>query len=201
MTPRRRCLVGLGLGGWVTARARAVGAPPPGQRRLGVLSYDQEHGAGWPQLRPALAALGWGEGKNLRTAWHYANRDALRLAALAAALVRSGVDAVLTNGSTTTRFLDCQDGQGARPGHPASAAATRRRGDRVTRRLAATTASAPRPRALAQTINSYPSSRLATRGPRQIRSLMPTDCLAENAATSGYVVKNSGARRDKKVIG
>ena len=105
MTPRRRCLVGLGLGGWVTARARAVGAPPPGQRRLGVLSYDQEHGAGWPQLRQALAALGWGEGKNLRTEWHYANRDAVRLAVLAAALVRSGVDAVLTNGSTTTRAL------------------------------------------------------------------------------------------------
>ena len=71
----------------------------------------------------------------------------------------------------------------------------------MTRRLAATMASAPRPRALARTINAYPSSRLATRGPRQIRSLMPTDYLAENAATSGYVVKNSGARRDKKVIG
>lgn len=107
MTPRRRCLVGLGLGVWVTARARAAGPPPLGQRRLGVLQYGQEKDSNWlpPAIRQALAALGWVEGANLRIEWHYANRDAVRLAALAAALVRLGVHAVLTHGSTTTRAL------------------------------------------------------------------------------------------------
>ena len=104
MTPRRR-LLGLGLGAMVMTRARAAAPPPPGQRRLGVLRYDQEDDSRWPELRQALAALGWVDGMNLRTEWHFANRDAVRLAALAAALVRSGVDAVLTNGSTTTRAL------------------------------------------------------------------------------------------------
>ena len=107
MTPRRRRLVGLGLGAMVMARARAAAPPPPGQRRLGVLLYGQEQSWAWLALgvRQALAALGWVEGANLRTEWHYAEGDAVRLAALAAVLVRSGVDAVLTRGSTATRAL------------------------------------------------------------------------------------------------
>ena len=107
MTPRRRRLVGLGLGAMVMARARAAAPPPPGQCRLGVLLFDAAPAWEWlvPELRQALAALGWVEGTNLRTEWHYAEGDVLRLAALAAALARSGVDAVLTRGSPATRAL------------------------------------------------------------------------------------------------
>ena len=107
MTPRRRRLVGLGLGAMVMARARAAAPPPPGQRRLGVLLFDAAPAWEWlvPELRQALAALGWVEGTNLRTEWHYADGDAVRLAALAAAMARSGFDAVLTRGSPATRAL------------------------------------------------------------------------------------------------
>ena len=52
-----------------------------------------------------MAKLDWVEGKNLTVNWRYAEGDAARLPALAAALVRSGADAILTRGTPATRAL------------------------------------------------------------------------------------------------
>ena len=107
MKPCRRCLVGLGLGVLVTARARAAAPPPPGRRRLGVLLFDREQSWAFlkPDLRQALAELGWVEGANLTTDWRFADGDAARLPALAAALAGSGVDAIMTRGTPATHAL------------------------------------------------------------------------------------------------
>jgi putative ABC transport system substrate-binding protein len=56
-------------------------------------------------LRKEMAELGWAEGKNLSVDWRFANGDAARLAPLAAELVRSGVDALLTRGTPATQAL------------------------------------------------------------------------------------------------
>ena len=106
MTDRRHCLTLLGCAALAAARARAAG-PPPGRRRLGVLLFDEERSWAWmgPELRQALAGLGWVEGSNLSIEWRFADGDPERLAPLAAALVGSGVDAILTRGSPATRAL------------------------------------------------------------------------------------------------
>ena len=104
MTPRRTWLLAAGLAALAGARAAA---PPPGQRRLGVLLFDRPQSWAFlpPELRQALAELGWVEGKNLSIDWRYAEGDAARLPALAAALASSGVGAILTRGTPATRAL------------------------------------------------------------------------------------------------
>lgn len=104
----RRWVLGSMLG-WAapaSTLARAAGAPA-GNRRLGVLLFDRAEG--WlflaPDLRVALAELGWVEGTNLSVDWRFADGDASRLPVLAAQLVQSGVDAVLTRGTPATRAL------------------------------------------------------------------------------------------------
>jgi putative ABC transport system substrate-binding protein len=96
-------LVGWGALAAVTARA----APPVGKRRLGVLLFDNAES--WDSLPPLLlkelARLGWVEGTNLDVQWRYANGDPAALATLAAQLVKSGVDAILTRGTPSTRAL------------------------------------------------------------------------------------------------
>ena len=95
MTPRRAWLLAAGMAALAGARAAA---PPPGQRRLGVLLYDSA--ADWAflvaDLRRALAELGWVEGRNLQVDWRFADGDPSRLPALATALLQAGAGAVLT---------------------------------------------------------------------------------------------------------
>ena len=78
-----------------------------GTRRLAVLLYDQPEAWDWlaAQLRSELQMLGWTEGKNLSVQWNYANGDAARLRSLAAQIVASAPDVILTRGTPATREL------------------------------------------------------------------------------------------------
>ena len=103
---RRDLILAFGLGALVVPRA-GVAALTPGTRRLGVLLFDRAES--WqflaPELRRELADLGWIEGSNLSVTWRFADDDAARLPELAAAMARSGVDAVLTRGTPATLAL------------------------------------------------------------------------------------------------
>lgn len=107
MHARRKLLTLLMAAGGLSLSAAQSAAPAPGKRRLGVLLLDRPEN--WEflvlPLRQALADLGWVEGNNLSMDWRYAQGDAARLDDLAAQLVRSGVDAVLTRGTPATRAL------------------------------------------------------------------------------------------------
>ena len=87
--------------------ARAAAPQPSSKRRLAVLLFDSAHTWEWfePELRQELAALGWIEGSNLATEWHFAQGDPARLTQLARQIASSGVDAVLTRGTPATRAL------------------------------------------------------------------------------------------------
>ena len=110
-------------GRWVTRRRdllslvalNAVGVsqgqprpPSAGKRRLGVLLLkardkgvdELEH-----ELRSELAEFGWTADQNLTIEWHFANDDRTRLPALAAEVVRSTPDAILTYFVPPTRAL------------------------------------------------------------------------------------------------
>lgn len=77
------------------------------RRRLGVLLFDTPEI--WDFLRrelpPALAALGWHEGRNLVIDWRYADTDSARLPALAQSLVHDGAHALLARGTPATQAL------------------------------------------------------------------------------------------------
>ena len=98
---------------FIGTAALAVGsvARPQGSkstsRRLGILLLDRPES--WTffgqELRREFAKLGWIEGSNLVLDWRFAEGDAGRLPALAAAMSRSGVDAILTRGTPATRAL------------------------------------------------------------------------------------------------
>ena len=98
---RRRALAGLAA--LPLCAARAQGAP----RRLGVLLFDTP--AVWEflprELPPALAKLGWHEGRNFVIDWRFADADAARLPALAQSLVQAGAHALLTRGTPATHAL------------------------------------------------------------------------------------------------
>ena len=98
---RRRALAGLAA--LPLCAARAQGAP----RRLGVLLFDTP--AVWEflqrELPPALAKLGWHEGRNLVIDWRFAGTDAAALPALAQLLVQAGAHALLTRGTPATLAL------------------------------------------------------------------------------------------------
>ena len=104
---RRRELIWLFAVGTTAAAPAHAAAPSPGNRRLGVLLFDRPET--WTFLAPescaALAELGWIEGRNLSVEWRYADGDAARLPVLAAQIVRTGVDAILTRGTPATRAL------------------------------------------------------------------------------------------------
>jgi putative ABC transport system substrate-binding protein len=96
----------LGVATLATTRAGAA-APPVGKRRLAVLLFDRPESWDFmpPELRTELTALGWVEGTNLTVQWRYANGDPARLRSLAAELVASAPDAILTRGTPVTRAL------------------------------------------------------------------------------------------------
>lgn len=88
----------------VLAGSRADAAD---KRRLGALLLDAD--SSWTffmrDLPPALAGLGWREGRNLAIDWRFADGDAARLPELAAALLRDGADALISRGTPATRAL------------------------------------------------------------------------------------------------
>ncbi len=105
---QRRAVFQQGLA-WVVAGSAAVcsrAAIAPRQR-LGVLLFD--NAAAWDFLQrdlpPALARLGWVEGRNLVIDWRFADGDAARLPGLAQALVRDGATVLMTRGTPVTRVL------------------------------------------------------------------------------------------------
>ena len=92
----------------LAASAGQAAAPSRDEtRRLEVLLFDRAEI--WeflrPEMRKALAEVGWIEGTNLVVRWNHANGDAERLSALAAAIVRSSPDAILTRGTPATQAL------------------------------------------------------------------------------------------------
>jgi putative ABC transport system substrate-binding protein len=103
---RRREFVLAAASAALPLSSRAAEAPGR-RRRLGALLFDDA--ASWrfleDEIRKALADLGWIEGSNLGSEWRYADGDAGRLPKMAAALVASGVDAILTRGTPATRAL------------------------------------------------------------------------------------------------
>ena len=96
---RRRDLFGLVVLNAVGSSLAQPKPPPPGRRRLGVLLLkrrDKNVDDLERELRSALAELGWIVDRNLTIEWHFADDDRSRLPALAAQVVRSAPDAILT---------------------------------------------------------------------------------------------------------
>jgi putative tryptophan/tyrosine transport system substrate-binding protein len=104
----RRELLGFAL---LSAAAASLGqakSPSTVKRKLGVLivkGRDEKVDELERELRSALAKLGWVVDRNLTIEWHFANKDRARLPALAAQIVRSGPDAILTFFSPPTTAL------------------------------------------------------------------------------------------------
>lgn len=86
---------------------RLDAAPAAGTRRLAVLLFDRPDSWSWlgPELRSELSLLGWNEEKNLSVQWNYAHGDAARLRSLAAEIVASAPDVILTRGTPATQAL------------------------------------------------------------------------------------------------
>jgi putative ABC transport system substrate-binding protein len=103
---RRRGGLAIAAAALLAPAARAAGVQGA-LRRLGVLLYDVE--LSWDflkrELPPALAGLGWQEGRNLNWDWRFADGDPARLPLLAAGLLRDGADVLLTRGTPATRAL------------------------------------------------------------------------------------------------
>jgi putative tryptophan/tyrosine transport system substrate-binding protein len=105
-----RCLIGLlvilALGLLVAPLASA--APPLGKVfRIGWLNglprgAVDPHGHLWAAFRQGLREHGWIEGQNLVIEWRYGEGTLERLPALAAELVRLGVDVLVTGGGEPT---------------------------------------------------------------------------------------------------
>src|SRR5947209_19908006 len=79
-----------------TAQAQA-----PRMHRIGVLETVSEalNGANMTALRTGLKRLGYVEGQNLTLVYRSADGDAERFPALAAELLRLGVDLIVTRGT------------------------------------------------------------------------------------------------------
>jgi putative tryptophan/tyrosine transport system substrate-binding protein len=104
---RRIILPAIGVAALAAGSAAWPQKSKPTSRRLGILLLDRPEIWAFfgPELRKEFARLGWIEGSNLTLEWRFAEGDAGRLPALAAATSRSGVDAILTRGTPATRAL------------------------------------------------------------------------------------------------
>lgn len=104
---RRAAIRAIGAG-ILGAAFLSHSAPPPGTRRLGIFYFrsptDTEPWSGATNALKELAKLGWVEGRNLVLVPRYAQAPE-EIAPRAADLVRSGVDAIFTEGTTQTRAL------------------------------------------------------------------------------------------------
>lgn len=105
---RRRELLSLMM---LTAAGASHGQPTrpsAGRRRLAILLLKRRDKSGGDlehDLRSALAEFGWIVDRNLTIEWHFADDDRSRLPALAAQIVRSAPDAILTFLTPPTRAL------------------------------------------------------------------------------------------------
>lgn len=106
---RRRTIGGLAAAlamAGLCAGRRALAAAP---RRVAVLAWSRESDRSTATMRKeivtSMAELGHVEGRNIWFEWLYSNRDTARLHLLAAQVVRSRPDAVLTHLSETTQAL------------------------------------------------------------------------------------------------
>ena len=88
----------------VVAHAASLAAQPAKSVRVGFLSSTAESGVGGrvEAFRQGLRDLGYVEGQNLRIEYRWAGGRDDRLPALAADLVRSGVDVIVTQGTPPT---------------------------------------------------------------------------------------------------
>jgi putative tryptophan/tyrosine transport system substrate-binding protein len=103
---RRREFITL-LGGAVTAWPLAATAQQPDRvRRIGVLlpyiESDSQAQARVTALQTALQKRGWASGRNIAFEFRYAEGQLDRLPALAADLVHTNVDVILTAGTEST---------------------------------------------------------------------------------------------------
>lgn len=80
--------------------ASSSAARAGGLRRIGLLGMTSATGyaARWDAFRKALAAIGWVEGRELAFVARFADGELERLPALAAELVESGVEVLVTHG-------------------------------------------------------------------------------------------------------
>jgi putative ABC transport system substrate-binding protein len=104
---RRRDLLSLVVLNAVGSSQAQPKAPLRGRRRLAVLRITRREDAAdlERELRSALAEFGWVVDRNLTIEWHFADDDRSRLPALAAQVVRSAPDAILTFLTPPTRAL------------------------------------------------------------------------------------------------
>jgi putative ABC transport system substrate-binding protein len=95
-SPWRLC-AGLLLALAVSVSSLAL-AQPPRIVRVGLLSAAPPPPPTAPALLRGLRALGWIEGQNLALEYRYASWQLERLPELAAELVRTNVDVIVTGG-------------------------------------------------------------------------------------------------------
>jgi len=104
---RRTVIAAIGAG-FLGSPFPSHSAPVPGTRRLGVFYFADskpasgEYFPGFREVMKELAKLGWIEGSNLMIESRYASVPA-EISVRASELVRSGVDAIFTEGTSQTR--------------------------------------------------------------------------------------------------
>jgi len=100
---KRRALITLILTAAVSFQVSTLsaGAQSPRMHRIGILETVSEavNGANMDALRTGLRRLGYVEGQNLALHYRSADGDAERFPALAAELLRVGVDLIVTRGT------------------------------------------------------------------------------------------------------
>jgi putative tryptophan/tyrosine transport system substrate-binding protein len=102
---RRRLTGAMGVS-WLLATHRVAAQKPAARMvRIGMLAAATPEGFAtrWAALREGLRELGYVEGRNVAFEWRYSEGKNERLPALAAELVRSGVDLIVTHGIPGTQ--------------------------------------------------------------------------------------------------
>jgi putative ABC transport system substrate-binding protein len=105
VNPRRSFLVVLGAAAFATPRSLFAQPQPARNTRIGVLNAESASTSAsrLEALRASLRELGYVEGRNVVMEYRYAEGKYDRLPALAAELVRSRVDVIVTSGTPATR--------------------------------------------------------------------------------------------------
>jgi putative ABC transport system substrate-binding protein len=104
---RRRNFIAHAAAGLALARPACLNAQSPGTpRRIGVLMTGANPGKEQrivPIFTEAMRVLGWVDGRNVQIDFRTSGGDPSRYAELAATLVRSNVDVIVTNDNYATR--------------------------------------------------------------------------------------------------
>ena len=106
MNTRRKLIATLGAS-VLTAPLTAFAQTPPKVWRIGVLNPfprpAPEARSVYASFFEALRDLGYVDGRNIAVQWLFADNDLQRLPELAAQLVKSKVDLIVTNGTPAVR--------------------------------------------------------------------------------------------------